>query len=139
MHRADADALRTIERAYIDRLATMGGHDGDDFTRQVWATVRVWRALEGKKFEPGTRNVRKTENVLARKTGAIFCADAIKGPITSGFTSLLNHGRPDLTAEGLALLHPHLFNSGIVDRARRGLAENGVDCQALVAARAAKR
>lgn len=114
------------------RLSALAGAKYEDaIEREFWMAVTA--AEEFKTAENGkTTRLSRTRQKYDR-VGAITCIEdwASSDKVTDGFLILIRAGRPDLTAEAIAIRHSESFSSAAVASARKKLEDHQVDISEL--------
>ena len=110
------------------RIAELAGQSYDPgIEREFWQAINV--AEELRSFETGkTARLSRTRQKVVRVGVVATVRDLAKArKTTEGFRILVAGGRPDLTAEAIAIRHPECFDKDVLDAARAKLNAAGVN------------
>jgi hypothetical protein len=114
------------------RLAELAGQSHDDvLDREFWSAVTAAEEFKTQENKRTTRLTR-TRQKHARVGSRAVIEDLAASPkTTEGFRVLIEHGRPDLTFEGVVLRHHSKFGAAFISASRQKLTAHGVAVQII--------
>lgn len=118
------------------RIGELAGEKFEDAVeREFWTAIAFAEELltvENGKATKLSRTRQKVQRVGFSRTVNDLAAAAT---VSDGFLTLVNGGRPDLTAEAIVLRHVAAFEPAVRDAARAKLDAAGVDIDSAIALR----